>query len=68
MEGISLSIYRNNKGGREIMLYSTETITGMFLEYVESGADEAQHLYNFQIIDTALPVENHNTNVWHRLA
>ena len=50
-------IIRNNKGGQEIMLYGTETITGIFLEYVESGVDEAQHLYNFRIIDIALPVE-----------
>ena len=65
-------IIRNNKGGREIMLYSTETITGMFLEYVESGADEAKHLYNFQIIDTALPVENPQykrlAQAWHNRA
>ena len=65
-------IIRNNKDGREIMLYSTETITGMFLEYVESGADEAKHLYNFQIIDTALPVENPQykrlAQAWHNRA
>ena len=65
-------IIRNNEGGQEIMLWGTETITGIFLEYVESGVDEAKHLYNFRIIDIALPVEETEykrlAQAWHNRA